>query len=133
MTRLEKLFYKIGCNRGDGAEGKFLRVFRQGSISSGMPRWVVYMYKAPDFEDRQGIDFVVTTSDIGKIFIQIKSSWGGAQKFKEHRLYRRGKLKFVALVIVREADTPEIIRSKTLQAISGARRDILEWRARGVW
>lgn len=133
MTRLEKLLYKIGCNRGFSAEGRFLRVFRQGSISSGMPRWVVYVYKAPDFEDRQGIDFVVTTSDIGKIFIQVKSSRRGAQEFKEHRLYRRGKLKFVALIIIRETDTPEMIRSKTLRAISGARRDILEWRARGVW
>jgi hypothetical protein len=78
--------------------------------------WVVRARRATKLEDRKGIDIVVQTSDIGRLFIQIKSSRRGADKFlREHSGSK------AAVVIVRE----EYSDAQVLRAV---KRILLELR-----
>lgn len=45
------------------------------------PDWVVEIRPGTEVEDHQGIDFVMETKDVGKIFIQVKSSTWQAERF----------------------------------------------------
>jgi hypothetical protein len=48
-------------------------------------------------EDHQGVDLVITT-DLGDIHIQVKSSEGGAQKFRKHATPRQNRQTLILIV-----------------------------------
>jgi hypothetical protein len=74
--------------------------------------------KATRDEDADGID-VVIESDVGKLFVQVKSSRGGKAAFAEKR--RRAR---IAVVVARTADTQEALLRKVVAAVGEVRADI---------
>lgn len=76
-------------------------------------------------EDHRGIDAVVS-SDVGNLYIQIKSSRAGRARFESRR--RRSP---VGVVIVRSGESPEGIREKVVATALHLRKRFLEERLAG--
>lgn len=123
---LSKVFRKIGRGRGRDTEDRFFRLFRYGKVPPDFPSWFHGFRSATQEEDCAGIDAVAFT-DVGKIFIQIKSSWAGVQKFKkqQEQYHKRG---WIFLVIVRSSDSDNDILERTRHVLSQARTAILSHR-----
>ena len=49
------------------------------------PGWFVSVRRATPEEDGMGFDAFVLTTDMGEIPVQLKSSRGGASKYRQHR------------------------------------------------
>ncbi|MEK7642866.1 MAG: hypothetical protein AAB372_00210 [Patescibacteria group bacterium] len=108
-------FGSMGRERGGQRENRFLAVFREHPRDA--PEWFRGVERASRELDRKGIDAIIYT-DVGKIFIQIKSSQGGKRRFEE--LHPRTH---IIVIIIRGYDLDESIRKSTYQLV-GVRRDI---------
>lgn len=64
---------------GEKREAFFMKVFLKNRAS--WPKWITETRQASGLEDSEGIDFVVGTSDVGDIYIQIKGSWSGMLEY----------------------------------------------------
>jgi hypothetical protein len=86
------------------------------------PPWMQDVRKATPEEDRDGID-VVVESDVGKLYVQVKSSAVAKVAFQDKR--RRAR---VAVVVVRPNDSKSDLLRKVLDGLSGLRGVFLEKR-----
>lgn len=124
---LSKAFRKVGRERGRDKEDRFFKLFRYGKVPPGFPPWFHGICSATQEEDCRGIDAIAFTDDVGKIFLQIKSSKAGVEKFKKQQeKYRTREWRFP--IIVRDADSDDDILEKTRYALSQARIKILNHR-----
>lgn len=124
---LSKAFRKVGRDRGRDKEDRFLKLFRYGRVPSGFPDWFHGIRPVSQEEDCRGIDAIAFTDDVGKIFLQIKSSKAGVEKFKKQQeKYRERKWMFP--IIVRDTDSDADILEKTRYVLSQARIKILNHR-----
>lgn len=73
-------------------------------------------------EDSRGIDIVVET-DIGKLFLQVKSSAAAARKFREFRGHRH-----IATVVVNSVVEIDRIRHRSISALAKERGRLLALR-----
>jgi hypothetical protein len=89
-----KVLYSLELHKGSNAEKIFLRIIT--AHYQEFP-WIDHVRMATQKEDRKGIDLIVETKDIGKLFIQIKSSVAGVKKFRKK--YPR---RLSAVIIVKE-------------------------------
>ena len=124
---LHKVFKKIGVERGQDNEDRFFEVFKYGRVPPGFPRWFCGLRRATQEEDCGGIDAVAFTEDVGNIFLQIKSSRCGVEKFKKQQKKYR-KRKWIFPVIIRTNDGDAEIAEKTRYVLSQARQAILSLR-----
>lgn len=86
--------------------------------------WIKFPSKATLKEDTlMGVDIVVDTVDIGKLFLQIKSSEGGRKRFEKKK--RRTK---VAVVVITHHEEREYIWEKLRKKLQELRKEILEMR-----
>jgi len=116
------LLRSIGLERGTKNEIKVYEAI-QKSISEGYcPAWITEYTPADRKDDRRGIDGWFTT-DVGKIPIQIKSSFSG----KRHSEQRRPK---IPIVVIHVEDTHEVVLQKCLMAIGPKRDEYLKLRKR---
>ena len=123
---LSKVFRKVGRDRGRDKEDRFLKLFRYCTVPPGFPDWFHGICGATQEEDCRGIDAIAFT-DVGKIFLQIKSSSAGVEKFKKQQeQYPERKWSFP--IIVRDADSDTKILEKTRAVLSQARQTILNHR-----
>ena len=121
--RFRMIFRKIALERGKTNEEKVSRAF---DSFNGVPEWFLSIEKAPWKLDRQGVDHIVKTLDVGDIYLQVKSSRRGQKEFE-----RRRRRKRIAVVVVNNYDTDEELRAKVVAAADGLRmRYLLN---RGVW
>jgi hypothetical protein len=88
------------------------------------PAWIRSFRKATKEEDAAGID-VVVESDVGKLFVQVKSSRGGKAAFLERRRSTR-----IAVVIARVTDSPETLLARVVGALAGIRSEYAKLRPR---
>ncbi len=86
------------------------------------PSWIRSARKATPAEDHAGIDAVVE-SDVGKLFVQVKSSRGGKAAFLERRRSAR-----IAVVVVRVTDSPEAVLAKVVGELAKIRAEYLALR-----
>ncbi len=127
MEAVTRALKEIGDERGRKAEEKFFQAMVTSSLKE-MPRWLFYVYRASAREDKkEGKDAIVVTEDVGKIFIQIKSSAMGVMRFRKGRHYHR-RNKFLGILVIHERDTLEDVRAKTKVLISKIRQKILNKR-----
>ena len=111
--RVLSIMRKIEKNRGFQTEEKFIRAIENGNGDN--PSWYKGISWATKKEDQKGIDFIVHTL-FGDVFVQIKSSETGANKFLNKK--KKQYLKIVLLVIKRDYDE-ETIRYISFSAIKG--------------
>ncbi|HEY1691121.1 MAG TPA: hypothetical protein VGG39_03115 [Polyangiaceae bacterium] len=89
------------------------------------PEWMRSVRPATKEEDRAGID-VVVESDVGKLFVQVKSSQGGKARFEAKRRSAR-----IAVVVAKVTDTPEGLLRKVVGELSTIRAEYVTERAGG--
>ena len=126
---LLKVFRKVGRDRGKDKEDRFLKLFRSSRVPPGFPDWFHGICRVSQEEDCRGIDAIAFTDDVGKIFLQIKSSKAGVEKFKKQQEKYR-KREWIFPIIVRDSDSDAKILEKTRHALSQARIKILNHRNR---
>lgn len=124
---LSRAFRKIGRERGRDNEDRFFRLFKYGRIPSGFPHWFHGIRPTTQEEDCRGIDAVAFTDDVGKVFLQIKSSKSGVEKFKKQQKKYR-KREWIFPIIIKITDSDADILEKTRHILSQARITILNHR-----
>jgi hypothetical protein len=117
---IPRILGRIATARGRSNEARALEACAAGR----RPPWMRGVRKATLAEDHDGIDLVVE-SDVGKLYVQVKSSRGGKAAFLQKR--RRAE---VAVVVVKSGDTDEAILRKIVAALQPVRAGYL--RERGV-
>jgi hypothetical protein len=93
--------------RGARAEARVVAALRRAT----RPWWILDARRAHASEDRTGIDVVVETSDLGKLFLQVKSSECGAAKWRRRH---RHDTRLIGVVVVRPTDNDPTIYGRAL-------------------
>ena len=89
-----------------------------------MPSWLLSIRRATGEEDLDGVDAVVSTTDVGDLLVQIKSSEGGAAFFKDSEHWWPAR--HIVVVVVLPYDTHEEIIRKTRKLLGNLRQEILK-------
>jgi len=115
--------------RGFGHEDMVFEAF-SGLGEMALPEWFRCIGRGTEHQDsHKGIDFVVQT-DVGKIFVQIKSSKYIADKFRLRQISRRYSRYIVVVIIDDNLKSHEAVRLKILSGVSRMRDVFL---AKRVW
>ena len=131
MNAVTQAFKDISLCRGKNTEDRFFEAIRT-SASAEMPKWFLRVRRPSLKEDRyEGKDAIIETTDVGKLFLQIKSSEAGAAHFRKGRHFQRNK--FIAVIVIRESDTSEDILAKTRNVLSQLRQEIFRNRKCIEW
>jgi hypothetical protein len=109
---------KIGSERGCANEHQVLAA----CLLPSRPVWMTSARAGTRAEDHDGID-VVVESDVGKLFIQVKSSRTGKAAFVERR--RRAT---VAVVLAKNGDTLDELLRRVVGALAPIRKMYLKER-----
>ena len=112
------LLGKLGSERGRANEHHAL----EACLLPTRPAWMTSARAATRAEDHDGID-VVVESDVGKLFVQVKSSRTGKAAFVERR--RRAH---VAVVVVKSGDGLEEVLRRVVGALAPVRKMYLKER-----
>lgn len=115
---VRNLLGKIGHERGQENEARALRVL----TSRANPDWVTSFVKASFEEDQDGIDIIIH-SDVGKLFLQIKSSETGRMNAKNP--------KNKAIVVISARMDDEEVHDRIIAAVASVRHKFKA--QRGDW
>lgn len=118
---LGKLAYEAGLRRGSETECSIMNAFEEAKVAT--PKWFRGIEWAPKELDGKGIDFVVG-SDIGQLYLQVKSSNRLADKFRT-RQDRRRYNRHIAVVSTEGCAAPEDICMKVFNAVARKRSKLL--------
>jgi hypothetical protein len=78
---------KLGVQRGEDNEGRVLTAFERSTVP--VPEWFIRIDRARfELDMDEGVDYVAQTN-IGNLYLQIKSSWLGVDKFLTRQAKRR--------------------------------------------
>jgi hypothetical protein len=99
--------YRAGLGRA--CEDLVLRVLRAVDLS-----WLTRARRARRREDMDGVDVVVYTRDVGRLYLQVKRSERNAEEWR--RRYA-GDPRPVALVVAREDEDPAVVLGRVLGAL----------------
>lgn len=113
LRQFRRQLYLANKDRGTRSEERVLHALSP----EHRPAWMRDVCKATAEQDHRGID-IVLKSDVGDLYIQVKSSRGGQERFDAHP--RRRRLP-VEVVIVGPKDTDTTIRSKVIAAATRRR------------
>jgi len=124
---LHKKFYGIAVELGDSAEEVVEEAFQKAESEGTLPDWLYsYIHNTKySEEDYKGLDFVFTT-DVGPVFIQVKSSRFGKKKFERNHTSRH-RIK-IRIVIINVCDSLEHIYGQVMSEISLGRDEIIATR-----
>ena len=111
-------FGRIATERGRANEKRAL----DACVLPARPAWMQSVRMASREEDRDGIDLVID-SDVGKLYVQVKSSRGGKMAFLQRR--RRAR---VAVVVVSATDSPEAIQRRIVGEVGKIRAEFIKQR-----
>lgn len=120
---INKTFRQIGYTRGATAETIVEQVVQEGQENNTLPEWLVGYQRANLKDDMSGVDGWILTSDVGEIKLQIKSSFSGVKKFERNH-HRRD----IAIVIIKNYDSSQLVLEKIITAVSPLRREYLSKR-----
>lgn len=104
-----------GNDRGAWNERRVLN-----ALSSEPPAWVLETRAGTTDEDRRGIDVVVST-DVGPLYLQVKSSRKGAERFDP-----RGRM--IGIIVAGDAPD-EKLRRRALGVLGELRAAVLKRRS----
>jgi hypothetical protein len=119
VRQINRQFGKVANQRGRGNEKRVL----DACLLAARPGWMQAARLATREEDHDGID-VVIESDVGKLYVQVKSSRRGKAAFLESD--RRAR---VAVVVVRTGDSQEALLRKVVGGVGALRAEFLRDRA----
>jgi hypothetical protein len=94
--------------------------------SDARPSWIKTARLAASREDHAGIDVVLET-DVGRLFLQVKSSEWGRQKFEKRR--RKAD---IAVIVVQSEDDDAKLLAKVSEALGELRAKYRKGRGDGL-
>jgi len=118
-----KLFKKVAKEKGTGAEVRILNILLEHK--NDWPDWLASVRSATQEEDKRGVD-IVAVADIGKLYLQVKSSWTGVKHFNTRR-----RSKMISTILSRPQDKSEDVLKIAIRKLSNMRdeiRKIRDWR-----
>lgn len=118
--KVVSLLGRLGQERGLRNEQRVVNAF---SDLCSKPPWFAKIEKSEKELDRKGIDVVVYTDDVGKLFLQVKSSRQGKEKFIS-KYFRKP----IGIVVINHLDSDDTIRRKVLHELNKLRLLFLEKR-----
>ena len=124
MKNFGRLIYDLNTKRGHDNEDRLIRIVCERKIR--WPSWFHDIYRGLLSQEGLGIDAVVKT-DVGKIFVQIKSSRAYAAKFSNLQRRRRYD-QHIAIVVVNLNMNNEDIFQKLIYFVSEKRNKFLKER-----
>lgn len=110
-----------GRAKGQITEDRFFEAMSEDD-SGQKPKWLLSVARASRQEDAEGIDAIIKT-DIGKIFVQIKSSETGARKFMNGKNYQKNK--DIVIIVILKGDSAKHIRHKAYEKIGIKRKELI--------
>jgi len=110
-----KALGEIANEKGFGNELKVVEALQE---SPTKPKWIHEVRKATQEEDAQGVDVVVTT-DVGPLFLQVKSSHLGAEIFKQNN-----RKKKIGVLVVKARDLPSKVANKAIGQLCRLRASV---------
>jgi hypothetical protein len=111
---------RIATEKGRRAETRALEAVKRITKS-----WMRSVRAASLKEDAAGIDIVVE-SDVGKLYLQVKSSKGSAKSFA-----KRPRRQHIEIIVVPIDLTDTILDRRVLEALERARTWVLDGRVDG--
>jgi hypothetical protein len=106
--------YKSTQTKGVQTEARVVNLLSQDK----RPWWIMSVRRGTSAEDDDGIDLVVRTTDHGDLYLQVKSSDAGAEKWEES-LYRRKHT--IGLIVARDSDEDDVVYGHALGVLIGMR------------
>lgn len=88
-------------------------------VEISKPGWLLDVKRAPLWLDRRGVDVIVLT-DVGELYLQIKSSQAGAKKFRKKK-----RSLMVETVVIGPDDLDNEVKQRLVEAIQHMRRYLL--------
>ena len=119
---IKRLVGKLAAERGRAGERHVLAA----CALRARPAWMRSVRAATRREDHHGID-VVIESDVGKLFVQVKSSLVGKAKFERRRRSVR-----VVVVVVSAGDSLETVLERVVEAVGEVRGEYVRERMRSA-
>jgi hypothetical protein len=115
---------------GRKTEARFLEAVHSAESNVPMPEWVdsIELTKPNSAEDRDKIDAIVVT-DIGKLFLQIKSSEKGAIKHFKKIARKDVRKKYIGVLVIRADDSVDEIRTSTWKILEDIHYKLISARA----
>ncbi|MFA6446079.1 MAG: hypothetical protein WCW14_02400 [Candidatus Paceibacterota bacterium] len=121
------IIHQTECQYGHGKEERALRILLELQSDRALRlEWIASARLSTEDEDHQGIDIVVETIDIGKLFVQIKGSQKGRQKFL--RLHGRST-RSICLVVIPHGSPESVWKSKIYYGLIRERSKIIDLRS----
>jgi len=121
----EQLVFLRGKRRGDECESLVRHVLSRPD----RPWWLRKVRAARPIEDRSGVDVVVYTDDVGRLFLQVKRSpIDVAEWYRQHD----GDPRPIAVIVAHELEDPEVVYGKALALLIVLREQIQAARAAGT-
>lgn len=114
---VQKALGHVANLRGKTNETRVLHV-----ISDSTPAWVEKVRSANPEEDAKGVDVVVYT-DVGKLFLQVKSSKAGIKAYSEKK--RRS---MIGVVLCHHRISDERLRKSVYRELAKLRETVLKKR-----
>ncbi len=109
---------KVANEKGHKNESRILMSLQ----NENLPSWMTGISKTPDYFPN--FDFVIQT-DVGPLYLQVKSSRNGKLKFAD----KLGeKSKNIACVVIKSHDSEELIKNKVLSSVGELRKRFLQER-----
>jgi hypothetical protein len=118
---IKRLVGKLAAERGRARERHVLAACALGV----RPAWMRSARAATRREDHRGID-VVIESDVGKLFVQVKSSIAGKAKFEGRRRSAR-----IVVVVVDAGDSLEAVLGMVVGGVGEVRGEYVRERGGG--
>lgn len=115
---------RVETRKGKLAEQRVLEAINTFAVTNVVSEpWFKSARLATWEEDTKGIDLLIETLDIGVLYLQVKSSWKSARRYREK--YPR---MVIAVVVIPFHEKLEIIWQKVLLEIIKLRREIIRRR-----
>lgn len=118
--KYRNLLKQVRKERGYAGEQRVL-IALEGNRTS-WPEWLISIRKATEDEDIRGCDIVAET-DVGKLYLQIKSSKVGIEKF-----HKRNRKKMIAAIISYITWTETEMSDHAIKALVSLRKDVIALR-----
>jgi hypothetical protein len=115
-----KLLKKVAREKGKDGEIRIINSLENNK--DNWPQWIIEIREATKDEDKKGCDIVVKT-DIGKLYLQVKSSWTGVKDFNSKR-----RSKIIATILSRPEEDETKLFNIAIKKLSSMRKEILERR-----
>lgn len=119
MSEINRLFGHVSNEKGAKNEQRVLDAF-----ATNRPNWIDSVEPASKKQDNRGID-IVFNSDVGKLYLQVKSSIAGKKHFKRTQEENTARNNIAVVILRPETD----VRAVVIEAISKLRENYLARRA----